>query len=71
MVDMILLHKVITRTSSFLVEHHHQIAPTHKKLLKTAKVKYGVKVAESLRNNFYVNEMLKSVSNEQTAIKLM
>ena len=33
--------------------------------------KYRSEVAETLRNNFYVDGMLKSVSNEETAIKLM
>ena len=43
-------------------------------LRKTAadnETKYGTKVAETLRNNFYVDDMLKSVSNEETAIKLI
>ena len=43
-------------------------------LRKTAadnETKYGTKVAEILRNNFYVDDMLKSVSNEETAIKLI
>lgn len=38
---------------------------------KNAKVKYGLKVAESLGNNIFVNDMLKSMLNEGTAIKLM
>ena len=33
--------------------------------------KYGPEVAETLRNNFHVDDMLKSVSNEETAINLM
>ena len=33
--------------------------------------KYRSEVAETLRNNFYVDGMLKSVSNEETAIKLI
>ena len=33
--------------------------------------KYGSEVAETLRNNFYVDDTLKSVSNEETAIKLI
>ena len=33
--------------------------------------KYRSEVAETLRNNFYVDDMLKSVSNEETAIKLI
>ena len=43
-------------------------------LRKTAannETKYGKEVAETLRNNFYVDDMLKSVSNEETAVKLM
>ena len=43
-------------------------------LRKTAadnETKYGTEVAETLRNNFYVDDMLKSVSNEETAIKLI
>ena len=35
------------------------------------ETKYGTEVAENLRNNFYVDDMLKSVSNEETAIKLI
>ena len=33
--------------------------------------KYGSEVAKTLRNNFYMDDMLKSVSNEETAIKLI
>ena len=33
--------------------------------------KHRSEVAETLRNNFYVDGMLKSVSNEETAIKLI
>ena len=33
--------------------------------------KYGSEVAETLRNNFYVDDMLKSESHEETAIKLI
>ena len=43
-------------------------------LRKTAadnETKYGTKVSETLRNNFYVDDMLKSVLNEETAIKLI
>ena len=43
-------------------------------LRKTAaynETKCGTKVAETLRNNFYVDDRLKSVSNEETAIKLI
>ena len=43
-------------------------------LQKTAadnETKYGSEVAETVRNNFYGDDMLKSVSNEETAIKLI
>ena len=43
-------------------------------LQKTAadnETKYRTEVAETLRNKFYVYDMLKSVSNEQSAIKLI
>ena len=43
-------------------------------LCKTAadnETKYGTKVSETLRNNFYVDDILKSVSNDETAIKLI
>ena len=43
-------------------------------LQKTAadnETKYRAEVLETLRNNFFVDDMLKSVSNEETAIKLM
>ena len=43
-------------------------------LRKTAaynETKYGTKVTETRRNNFYLDDMLKSVSNEETAIKLI
>ena len=33
--------------------------------------KYGRDAAETLNNNFYVDDMLKSVENEDKAIKLM
>ena len=33
--------------------------------------KYGSEVAETLRNNFYVDDMLKSESHEENAIKLI
>ena len=35
------------------------------------ETKYGTEVAETLENNFYVDDMLKSVSIEEVAIKLM
>ena len=42
-------------------------------LQKTAadnETKYETEIAETLRNDFYADDMLKSVSNEETAIKL-
>ena len=33
--------------------------------------KYGKDAAETLKNNFYVDDMLKSVENEDKAIRLM
>ena len=35
------------------------------------ETKYETEVAETLENNFYVDDMLKSVSIEEVAIKLM
>ena len=43
-------------------------------LRKTAAdndVKYGPKVSETLRNNFYVDDMRKSVADEKTKVKLI
>ena len=46
------------------MKHYLQVPTANK------ENKYGVEVAETLRNNFYV-DVLKSVSNEETTIKLM
>ena len=41
------------------------------KTVGSNKAKYGTEVAETLRNHFFVNDMLKSMSNEKTVIKLI
>lgn len=41
------------------------------KTAENIEAKYGVKIAESPGKNFYLDNLLKSVSNEGTVIKLM
>ena len=56
------------------VEHRYQVAATMHALQNTAadnETKYRTEVAKILRNSFYLDGMLKSVSNEETAIKMM
>ena len=40
-------------------------------IAKIGSEKYGKDAAETLKNNFYVDDMLKSVENEDKAIRLM
>ena len=40
-------------------------------IAKIGSEKYGKDAAETLKNNFYIDDMLKSVENEDKAIRLM
>ena len=40
-------------------------------IAKIGSEKYGKDAAETLKNNFYFDDMLKSVENEDKAIRLM
>ena len=35
------------------------------------KEKFGAEAAQTLQNNFYVNDLLKSVANEDIAVQLI